>query len=243
MIQPRVVIVQNSRGSGPGRLPGWLADEEIDAEVVAGADLPDHLDDIGPLAGLVLLGGGFMPDDDDRAPFLPRERAIVGRAVEAGVPVLGICLGAQLLALVGGGEVTASSGETEKGSCRVDLLDAAADDPLFAGLAVSTGDDGLRMMQNHNDSVTRLPPGAVHLGTSDACNVEAFRVGSAAWGVQFHPEMAADRVARWKADDLAADGFDHAELIARAEADAPVNTEQARALVGAFAAVVRDRLG
>ena len=65
----------------------------------------------------MLLGGGFMPDDDERAPFLPRERALVGEAVAAGVPVLGICLGAQLLAHVAGGEVTAKSGETERGSC------------------------------------------------------------------------------------------------------------------------------
>lgn len=234
--------MQNSPGSGPGRLPEWLADEEIDAVLVAGEDLPDRLDrldDVGEhVDGLVLLGGGFMPDDDERAPFLPRERTIVGEAVEAGVPVLGICLGAQLLALVGGGEVTASSGETEKGSCRVDLLDAAGNDALFSGL---TGHDGLRMMQNHSDSITRLPPDAVQLGTSGACNVEAFRVGSSAWGVQFHPEMAADRVAHWNEDDLAAAGYDRAELLARAEADAPANTEQARALIGAFADVVRGR--
>ncbi|MGH9136261.1 MAG: type 1 glutamine amidotransferase [Acidimicrobiales bacterium] len=235
--RPRVVVVQNSERSGPGRLSGWLVEEGIDAVVVTGPDLPEHLSgETAAVDGLVLLGGGLMPDDDERAPFLPRERAIVGAALTAGMPVLGICLGAQLLALVAGGTVTAKSGETERGSCPVDLLPAAADDPLFAGLA---GYGELRMIQNHQDSITALPPGAVHLGTSGACRVQAFRVGTAAWGVQFHPEAAATGVADWDESKLAAEGYDRAALLAQAEADAPTTTVQARALVGAFAGVVR----
>jgi GMP synthase (glutamine-hydrolysing) len=235
--RPRVVIVQNSPGSGPGRLPEWLTEDGIDAVVVAGSDLPEYLaGGAAAVDGLVLLGGGLLPDDDERAPFLPRERALVGEAMTTGVPMLGICLGAQLLAHVAGGEVTAKSGETERGSCPIELLPAAGDDPLFAGL---TGYDELRMIQNHQVSITTLPPGAVHLATSGVCRVQAFRVGAAAWGVQFHPEAAATRVADWDESKLAADGFVRAELIAQAEADAPINTEQARALVGAFADVVR----
>lgn len=238
----RVAVVQNSEHSGPGRLPGWLAEEGIDAVVVAGPDLPEHLaqpwaDGSAVVDGLVLLGGGFMPDDDERAPFLPRERALVGEAMTAGVPVLGICLGAQLLAYVAGGEVTAKSGETERGSCPIDLLAAAGDDPLFAGL---TGYDELRMIENHQDSITALPPGAVQLATSEVCHVQAFRVGAAAWGVQFHPEAAASRLADWDEPELAAEGFDRAALLAQATADARVNAVQARALVGAFAAVIRE---
>jgi GMP synthase-like glutamine amidotransferase len=229
----RVVVVQHTAGSGPGRLPEWLAEAGIDADVVAASDLPDvshpsaealpsagrppgvragtRIDllaaDGQAVNGLILLGGGLMPDDDERYRFLPRERALLGEALAAEVPVLGICLGAQMLALVAGGQVTARSGETERGSCRVDLLAAADDDSLFAGL---TGYDGLRMRQNHHDSITALPPSAVHLATSKRCRVQAFRVDATAWGVQFHPE---------------ASGSD---------------TEQARALIGAFANVVRE---
>lgn len=236
--RPRIVFVQNSDRSGAGRLPGWLDDEGIDAVVVAGADLPEHLaHGSGAEDGLVLLGGRLLPDDDERAPFLARERALVGEAMTTGVPVLGICLGAQLLAHVAGGEVTARSGETERGSCTIDLLPAAGDDPLFAGLV---GYDELRMIQNHHDSITALPPGAVHLATSEVCRVQAFRVGAAAWGVQFHPEVSAARLAGWDESELATDGFDRVALLAQAEADAPINTVQARALVGAFADVVRE---
>jgi GMP synthase (glutamine-hydrolysing) len=258
--RPRVVVVQNSERSGPGRLLGFLANEGIGAVLVSGAQLLDHpsaaalpsaarppvarsrtrmdlpTGESGRVDGLVLLGGGLMPDDDERAPFLARERALIREAMEAGVPVLGICLGAQLLANVAGGAVTAKSGETERGSCRIELLPAAADDPLFAGL---TGYDELRMIQNHEDSITTLPPEAVHLGTSQACRVQAFRVGRAAWGVQFHPEAAASRVGELDESKLAAEGFDRAELLAQAEADASINTVQARVLVGAFADAVR----
>lgn len=236
--QPRVVVVQHTATSGPGRLPAWLAEDGIDAVVVDGPILPDHLEGGDEAVnGLILLGGGLMPDDDERFPFLPRERGLVGEALAAGVPVLGVCLGAQLLAHVAGGEVTAKSGETERGSCRVDLLAAANDDSLFAGL---TGYDGLLMIQNHYDSITALPPGAVHLATSEVCRVQAFRVGAAAWGVQFHPEVSASRLAEWDESKLVAEGFDRTALLAKAAADAPVNAEQSRALIGAFAGVVRE---
>jgi GMP synthase-like glutamine amidotransferase len=260
--RPRVVLVQNSPGSGPGRLPEWLAEEGIEAVVVSAPDLPNvphpsveaHpsaerppverantrmellAEAAGAADGLILLGGDLMPDDDERAPFLPRERALVGEALTTGVPVLGICLGAQLLALVAGGEVTARSGETERGSCPVELLPTAASDRLFSGLA---GEGELRMIENHRDSITALPADAVHLATSQRCRVQAFRVGDAAWGVQFHPEASAGRVAEWDDDKVAADGFDKAALVAAAEADAATNAAQARALVAAFAEVVR----
>jgi GMP synthase-like glutamine amidotransferase len=164
----------------------------------------------------------------------------VGEAMTAGTPVLGICLGAQLLAHVTGGEVTATSGEGERGSTPIVLLAAASDDPVFGKLAPY---EELRMIQNHQDSITELPPHAVHLATSEACRVQAFRVGSAAWGVQFHPEVEGARVADWNEAKLAADGFDKAALVAAAERDAPINTEQARLLVRSFAEFVRQVRG
>lgn len=245
--RPSVVLVQNSSTSGPGRLPDWLGDAGVDARVVAGDDLPDHLAGGSappfdrPVDGLVLLGGGFMPDDDARAPWLDRERRLVGEALSAQVPVLGICLGAQVLAHVTGGEVTAASGETEKGICRVELLAAAADDQLFGDLGPLTDDGRLRMIENHRDSITVLPPGAVHLATSDACVVQAFRVGEHAWGVQFHPEAAPGKIATWDEAALAENGFERAALLEAALAEEPANERQARELVAAFARVVRSR--
>lgn len=247
--RPRVLVIRNDVRSGPGRLIGWLTDAGIDVELADGEQLlPGRVPNDGShpgagaavtldgVAGLVLLGGGFMPDADDRAPWLPVERRFVEHAVAQGVPVLGICLGGQLLALNAGGAVTADSGEIERGSCPVEVLPAATDDPLFGPLAPHRT---LRMIQNHRDSITSLPPGATLLATSPACRVQAFRIGERAWGLQFHPEAGADRVSAWDPDRLRADGFDRAALIAGGQADAAVNEVQARALVTAFAGVVR----
>ncbi|WP_370618087.1 type 1 glutamine amidotransferase [Mumia sp. Pv 4-285] len=232
--RPAVLVVQNSPTSGPGRLVGWLEAAGLDGHVVSGDELPRSLD---AYDGIVTLGGGFMPDADDRAPWLPHERELTVEALKREMPLLGICLGAQMLALCAGGDVTADSGETERGSCPVDLLPAAAEDPVFGDLVA---DVSLRMIQNHRDSVTALPPGADLLATSDACTVQAFRVGVCAWGLQFHPETGPDRLRTWNEAELATDGFDRAALVAAAEDDAEVNERQSRALVEAFARVVHE---
>ncbi|MCK9794804.1 type 1 glutamine amidotransferase [Isoptericola sp. 4D.3] len=243
--RPTVVLVQNSPHSGPGRLPAWLEEDGVTAVVVQGADLADRVPTLATgddgVDGLVLLGGGLLPDEDERAPWLPHERALVAEALEAQVPVLGICLGGQVLAHVTGGTVTGRSGETEKGLCPVRLLDDAADDALLGLLAPLADAGEVWMVESHVDSITGLPPEAVHLATSDACGVQAFRVGDLAWGLQFHPEAAPERIGTWDADELAGLGYDRDELLAAALERAPENEKQARALAAAFAAVVQHR--
>jgi GMP synthase-like glutamine amidotransferase len=179
----------------------------VEVRDVAVPASPDGFD------AVVLLGGGFLPDDDEHAPWLPAERALVRRAVAGGVPLLGICLGAQVLAVAAGGTVRGDHGRPERGSCRVALRDEAVDDPLFAGLPAE-----FRAIQNHRDQITGLPPGAVRLAESDACPVQALRVGERAWGVQFHPEAGADRLDRWDEAALADAGLDLRALRAEAEA-------------------------
>lgn len=232
--RPVVVVVRNAEGSGPGRMSERLAAAGIDVRMIDGVQLLDGFS-LDGVAGLVLLGGGFMPDNDERAPWLPAERKLAEQALAQRVPLLGICLGGQLLALVTGGKVTANSGEIERGSCGVDLLPAAADDPLFGPLAPQ---GTLRMIQNHRDSITGLPPAATLLASSEVCPVQAFRVGECAWGLQFHPEAQAARMTSWKPESLMADGFDPEAVIAGGRADAAVNEAQAHELFDAFAAVV-----
>ncbi|WP_205860531.1 type 1 glutamine amidotransferase [Phycicoccus sp. HDW14] len=177
-----------------------------------------------------------MPDEDHRAPWLPRERALAAACVDGGVPLLGLCLGGQLLAHVRGGTVVASSGRPEHGSVPIHRLPASDDDPLLGALPTT-----FPAVEHHRDEVTVLPPGAVHLATSATCPHQAFRVGECAWGLQFHPEAAADRLARWDPDRLAAEGFDLTALRKAAEAVEPASEAAARSLLRAFVAAVRAR--
>jgi GMP synthase (glutamine-hydrolysing) len=203
----------------------------LQVEEVTGASVPATPDGFD---AVVLLGGGFLPDDDGRAPWLPAERELARRAVADGVPLLGICLGAQLLALVAGGTVRGDHGRPERGSCRVSLRREAQSDALFAGLPGE-----FRVIQNHRDQITEPPPGAVRLAESDACPVQAFRVGERAWGVQFHPEAGADRLDRWDEAALADAGLDLRMLRAEAEEAEPESARNARRLAANFAGVVR----
>lgn len=230
-LSPRVLVVRNAERSGLGRLLPWWEEMGLEVVEVTGDAVPAAPDGFD---AVVLLGGGFLPDDDERAPWLPAERELTRRAVAGGVPLLGICLGAQILAAATGGVVRGDHGRPERGSCRVSLLGEARTDPLFAGLPGE-----FRVIENHRDQITGLPPGAVRLAESEACPVQAFRVGEWAWGVQFHPEAGADRLERWDEAALADAGLDLRALRAEAEEAEPESARHARRLAANFADLVR----
>ncbi|MFF0291244.1 type 1 glutamine amidotransferase [Streptomyces sp. NPDC005262] len=210
---PTAVVVQNTRSGGPGRVGAWLREAGIGLEVLRpynGEALPQALGG----RPLLVLGGGFLPDDDERAPWLPATRRLVAQALDDGTPVLGICLGGQLLAQVAGGRVRARHGQPEFGSTQIRLRPEAADDPLLYGLGAT-----VTAIERHVDAITELPSDASWLASSAACPHQAFRVGARAWGVQFHPEAEAERIAGWDRDRLARQGFDRDRLHAEAVAE------------------------
>lgn len=228
---PRILVVRNAERSGLGRFRAWWDEEGLEIVELPGAETPAAPDGFDAVA---LLGGGLMPDDDERAPWLPAERELARRAVAGRVPLLGICLGAQLLAVAAGGTVRAGHGRPERGSCRLSLRPGAGTDPLVAGLPAE-----FAAIENHRDQITALPPEAVWLARSEACPVQAFRVGDRAWGVQFHPEAGADRLDRWDEAALAGAGLDLRALRAEAERAEPESARHARRLAANFAGVVR----
>ncbi|MDF4252200.1 type 1 glutamine amidotransferase [Streptomyces sp. WMMB303] len=225
-------VVQNTPQGGPGRFGDWLTEAGVAVRTVPaheGAPLPSRL------AGgaLVVLGGGFLPDDDTRAPWLAPTRALVAEALDTGAPLFGICLGGQMLAHVAGGEVAAEHGEPEIGSTPLTLRAEARSDPLFHDLP-----SPVTAVERHVDAITALPPGAAWLARSERCPYQAFRVGERAWGVQFHPEASPDQVLTWDLSGRAERGLDRAELHRRATEDAVTSTPVWRKLAHRFAASV-----
>ncbi|MGH3310270.1 MAG: type 1 glutamine amidotransferase [Streptomyces sp.] len=229
----QVLVVQNTPDGGPRRFGTWLRRYGLSLDVVhayAGDPLPARLT---RHQALVVLGGGYMPDADDRAAWLAPTRALAGEALETGVPVFGICLGAQLLAHVAGGTVRAEHGRPEAGSTALTLRPETDDDALFHGLPAH-----VTAIEHRVDAITDLPPDAHWLVRSERCPVQAFRVGESAWGVQFHPEATAQVIHGWDPQHLREQGFDHEELIRAAERDEPASTEVWSELTRRFAAVV-----
>jgi GMP synthase (glutamine-hydrolysing) len=141
-----------------------------------------------------VLGGAMHPDEDERHGWLgPELRYLQGR-LEQGTPLLGVCLGSQLIARAAGAEVFRAS-ESEVGWLPVERTEAGAADPVAGALPAR-----FDAFQWHHYT-HELPDGAVELARSAVCT-QAFRLGSA-WGVQFHPEVRAKQVESWLAEDPA----------------------------------------
>jgi GMP synthase (glutamine-hydrolysing) len=184
------LIVQNDSHCPPGGLVMALDSSGHPYSCLAAyGTLP--FPDLSELTGIVVLGGEMGVHETDRFPPLLRVNSFMARALEADVPLLGICLGGQLLAKVAGGAVSSPSAHGEKGICLVTLNEEGMADPLFAGVPTP-----FITFQLHNDSFTP-PPGAVLLAGSAACPAQAFRLGRQAYGLQFHPEVDRAIVSDW----------------------------------------------
>lgn len=173
--------LQHVEFEGPALLADALARAGQPLEVCR-LDLGHRLPDPAVVAGLVVLGGPMNALDDTHHPHLRAERALLAACVSLQVPVLGICLGAQLLAAALGSAVIRGP-EPEIGVGTVELTAAGHDDPVLGGAGCS-----VPVVHWHEDTV-ELPPGAELLATSSRYPLQAFRAGPLAYGFQFHVEL------------------------------------------------------
>lgn len=152
----------------------------------------DPLPEVEALEGLVVLGGRQNAYD----PALKPVGDLLKEATAAGLPTLGVCLGAQLLATSHGGrvEVSAPAGP-ERGIIDIRTRPGAEADPVIGGVVDALG-RAFPAVSMHNDAVTELPKQATWLASSKQYPYQAFRVGSAL-GVQFHPEMDPQTYGQW----------------------------------------------
>lgn len=221
----RITVIEHEAEAGLGYLAGWLG---LSCEVVRpylGEEVPARAAD-----GLIVLGGAAAAWEDERSPWQPATRDLLRRAVDDATPTLAICLGAQLLTLACGGTVERGANGLEIGARDVLPLPAAATDRLLSGTGRAVA------VQYHQDAITRLPDGAVPLMTGAQYPNQAYRLGEAAWAVQFHPEATPEIFASWTADS----GLDDAEeLNAGVKAAEHALVTAWRPVAEAFAGVVR----
>ena len=202
----RVLVVQHTAHEGLGHFQEWLPEAGVDVHPIhpyLGHRVPPYVEG----DALIVLGGPMGALDDDVAAWLPATRALLTSAIDDGVPTLGICLGAQLLAVAAGGSVERGALGPELG---LDTVTVSQPD-----LLLPSGD--WQVVQWHFDTVVRLPESAALLASSARYATQAFRVGEVAWGLQFHVEATAGMVADWArgdADALAGEGRDADEVVA-----------------------------
>lgn len=146
--------------------------------------------DLTAIEAVVSLGGPMNVYEEDLYPFLARENEFIQKVVNANIPFLGLCLGAQLLAKAYQAQVVRSPYE-EIGFSKISLTEEGQKDPLFKGL-----DPTLDVFQWHGD-MFNIPKGAALLASSDQCPHQAFRYGPNAYGLQFHVEITHQNIAEW----------------------------------------------
>lgn len=217
-MQP-VLILQHLSDDGPSFLTHWLSAQGVPWQLrcsEAGQDFPERIDGHSALA---ILGGAMSANDP--LPGLRQAERLIVACVATGVPVIGHCLGGQLMARALGGRVAASP-RPEVGWHAVQWAPEAQ---AWFGDGVH---DGTEVFHWHGEAFS-LPPGAVALGRSPACAHQAFALGPHL-AMQFHIELDADKLARWAADTSAEYQALQAAFPAEVQAPAALRHDAARRL-------------
>ena len=224
-----VLIVMHVEKEGPGLFGRFLAQGGARTRT-ARLHLGDPLPDPGAQDAVIVLGGPMNVYEEAEHPFLAAETAFLREAAERDVPLLGVCLGAQLIAKAAGAPVT-RNGKEEVGWGAVTLTGEGAVDRLFRLLPPE-----LPVFQWHGDTFA-IPAGGALLATGLDCRNQAFRLRRS-WGLQFHLEADREMIADWFAGTPKLDGMlrRHDEIVRDLAA-------HARTLLTAFLEVARERPG
>ena len=184
-----VLIIKHVDIEGPGLIESCLKQREISNQILClGTDVP--LPKPEGFTHIVLLGGPMNVYEEDHYPFLREEDLFIKEAIQRGKRVLGICLGAQLIAKALGAKVSKAPVK-EIGWYDVSLTEEGAADPWFASLPKT-----FRVFQWHEDTF-EIPRRAKLLATSTAVPHQAFRYGDNAYGLQFHLEVTPEMIRDW----------------------------------------------
>jgi GMP synthase (glutamine-hydrolysing) len=212
MADERVYVFQHIACEDLGSFAEILAERDVHVEYVrlfAGEAIPD---DGADASGLIFLGGPMSVNEEGSYSYLAPEKALIRHALAADTPVLGVCLGAQLLAATAGSPVFPGA-RPEIGWAPVSLTVEGRQDPVLAGIA-----DLAAVFHWHGETF-HLPAGSTRLAFSALTMNQAFRLGSCAYGLQFHLEVTPAMIGAWLhayAHDL---GPDAAVIASRVASD------------------------
>jgi GMP synthase-like glutamine amidotransferase len=185
-----VIIIQHLATEGPGTIAKFFYKMGQKFEIIR--LYQDELlpSDFNGISGVVIMGGSMNVYEEDQYPFLKAEDEFIRRILKIKIPLLGICLGAQLLAKACGAKVEKAPIE-EIGFFEVTLTPEGKKDTLFKGM-----DTHLTVFHWHTDSF-QIPEGGVLLAKGKLCENQAFRIGKNAYGIQFHPELTQEMLKTW----------------------------------------------
>ncbi len=234
----KVIVFQHVPFEVLGTLDPLLRREGYRIRYVNFGREPNAEPEIDKYDGLIILGGPMNVDMTDEYPHLDTEVRLIREAIDKGIPILGICLGAQLIAKTLGAPVSENP-EKEIGWYDVQLTDAGKSDPLMRHL-----EDSKPIFEWHSDTFA-LPAGCDHLASTASCRNQAFRYGDNVYGFQFHMEVDAALIERWlntpvyQAEIAATNGrIDPAQIRAETAEKMSQLTELSEKVFGEFLALM-----
>jgi GMP synthase (glutamine-hydrolysing) len=204
-----VLIIQNDVKEGAGLLASLTRERGIQQETVLGNKADYDRISADDYSALVVLGGAQSAYETDIYPFLLREMELCKAFIEDAKPVLGFCLGAQIIAYALGGRVLPGK-QKEIGWYDVSLTAAASQDPLFLKHPRT-----LLAYHFHGD-VIEPPPGAINLAFSELTKCQLFKVGYSTYGFQYHAEADLPLIRDMcenNSEYMTSNGFDHAAIV------------------------------
>lgn len=231
-----ILVIQHVESEGLGIISPLLGITGINVDTIKifkGDGVPRNI--LGR-RGLIVLGGPMGVYEQETYPFINAETALIESALKADVPVLGICLGAQLLAKAAGAKVY-KGGAKEIGWYKVKQTTAGVQEKLLFGFPAE-----YTVFQWHGDTFD-LPPDAVNLASSELFPNQFIKVGNCAFGVQFHLEVTEPMVSQWlklNSAEVKAAGIDPAVVLEQTPVNIPSIHRLGRTMLTRFIKLIQN---